>query len=116
MTIFQNVPPGAFFTTIKLAVSLNLIFMYPVTMLPASKALETALSVESRPASCGEKARDTAISSFNSVMCSRFLRTHRRPRVFCSPPDRDHRLDDHCRCAPPVFGPGTLKRPVAILP
>jgi solute carrier family 36 (proton-coupled amino acid transporter) len=47
-TIFQNIPPGVFFTTVKLAVSLNLTFMYPVTMLPASKAIEDALGVCTR--------------------------------------------------------------------
>jgi proton-coupled amino acid transporter len=47
-TIFQNIPPGPFFTTVKLAVSLNLIMMYPVTMLPASKALEGAFGLEGR--------------------------------------------------------------------
>jgi hypothetical protein len=51
-TIFQNIPPGPFFTTVKLAVSLNLVFMYPVTMLPASKAIEEALSIHNYLPSC----------------------------------------------------------------
>ncbi len=46
VTIFQNIPPGSFFTTVKLAVSINLVMMYPVTMLPASKAIEEALGIE----------------------------------------------------------------------
>ena len=47
-TVFQNIPhaAGIFFTTVKLAVSINLVMMYPVTMLPASKAIEEALGIE----------------------------------------------------------------------
>jgi solute carrier family 36 (proton-coupled amino acid transporter) len=46
VTVFQNIPPGVFFTTVKLAVSINLVMMYPVTMLPASKAIEEALGIK----------------------------------------------------------------------
>eukprot|EP01051_Picozoa_sp_SAG22_P014562 SAG22_NODE_1785_length_3588_cov_10.712525_1_plen_143_part_00 len=50
---------GVWFTTIKLAVSANLIFMYPVTMLPASKAIEDALGI--RPGAPGSRPASVAL-------------------------------------------------------
>ena len=43
VTILQNLHSSGTVTVVKLAMSLNLTFMSPITMLPASKAVEDAL-------------------------------------------------------------------------
>ena len=43
VTILQNLDPHLTVTAVKLAMSANLTFMTPMTMLPASKAVEDAL-------------------------------------------------------------------------
>ena len=66
-TIFQNIPPGPFFTTVKLAVSVNLIFMYPVTMLPASKAVEEFIGIDAARQRVASACCRTAIVAAMSI-------------------------------------------------
>lgn len=47
VTILQNLDPHLTVTVVKLAMSANLTFMTPMTMLPASKAVEDALGLTS---------------------------------------------------------------------
>ena len=46
-TILHNLPTGVFVATVELAMSANLVFMTPITLLPASKALEELAGVTS---------------------------------------------------------------------
>ena len=45
----QNLPEGGFLTAVKLLMSLNLLLMTPITMLPASRAVEGALGLAASP-------------------------------------------------------------------
>ena len=48
-TVMQNLPEGGFLTAVKLLMSLNLLLMTPITMLPASRAIEAPLRLSARP-------------------------------------------------------------------
>ena len=45
----QNLPEGGFLTAVKLLMSLNLLLMTPITMLPASRAIEGPLGLAASP-------------------------------------------------------------------
>ena len=46
-TVMQNLPEGGFLTAVKLLMSLNLLLMTPITMLPASRAIEASRRLQS---------------------------------------------------------------------
>ena len=48
-TVMQNLPDGNFLIVVKLLMTLNLLLMTPISMLPASRAIEMALGVSSSP-------------------------------------------------------------------
>lgn len=49
VTVMQNLPEGGFLTAVKLLMSLNLLLMTPITMLPASRAIEGPLGLAASP-------------------------------------------------------------------